>query len=142
VIHVVGRVLDASGAVIPEARVELWQANGEGRYHHPGDSSNVAVDPGFQGFGQMLTAADGGYRFKTILPGLYPGRTRHLHFKVIAPGFRDLATQMYFAGEPDNARDGLLRRVPEDQRVLVITSFAAMPDESDAQIGIFDIALG
>ena len=48
VIHVVGRVLDASGAVIPAARVELWQANAEGRYPHPGDHSAAAVDPGFQ----------------------------------------------------------------------------------------------
>lgn len=89
----------------------------------------------------MLTAADGAYRFKTILPGLYPGRTRHLHFKVIAPGFRDLTTQMYFADEPDNARDGLLRRVPEVQRSSVVVPFAAVPDEPDAQIGTFDIVL-
>jgi protocatechuate 3,4-dioxygenase, beta subunit len=142
VLHVVGRVLDASGSVLEGARVELWQANAEGRYHHPGDRNPLAIDPGFQGFGHMVTGVDGAYRFKTIRPGLYPGRTRHLHFMVIAPGHADLVTQMHFADEPDNDRDGLLRRLSQDGQAAVIVRISATPDEPESQTGVFDIVLG
>jgi protocatechuate 3,4-dioxygenase beta subunit len=142
VLHVAGRVLDASGTLLEGARVELWQANAEGRYHHPHDRSPATMDLGFQGFGHMVTSADGAYRFKTITPGLYPGRTRHLHFLVIAPGRAELVTQMYFAGEPDNERDGLLRRLSQDGQAAVTVPFAPTPDEPGSQSGLFDIVLG
>jgi protocatechuate 3,4-dioxygenase beta subunit len=142
VLHVVGRVLDSAGAVLEGARVELWQANAVGRYHHPLDRNSLEVDPGFQGYGQTVTGADGGYRFKTIKPGLYPGRTRHIHFKVIAPGRPELATQMYFAGEPDNARDGLLGRLSAEGQAALTVEFLPTPDEPDSQTGQFDIVLG
>jgi protocatechuate 3,4-dioxygenase beta subunit len=142
ILHVTGRVLDASGAVLEGARVELWQANAQGRYHHPGDRNPIAMDPGFQGFGKMVTGADGAYRFKTIRPGLYPGRTRHLHFLVAVPGRSDLVTQMYFSGEPDNARDGLLRRLSAEGQAAVTVDFQPTPDEPGSQTGQFDIVLG
>jgi len=141
VIHVVGRVLDLGGAVIEGARVELWQANAAGRYHHPGDRSPEAWDEAFQGFGQAVTDATGGYRFKTIRPGLYPGRTRHLHFRVVAPGFEDLTTQMYFMGEPGNDREGLYRRIAEPARANVTVAFEPSADDPGSEIGAFDIVL-
>ncbi|MEM7120872.1 MAG: protocatechuate 3,4-dioxygenase [Pseudomonadota bacterium] len=129
VIHVTGHILNIDGTPLDGARVELWQANAAGRYHHPLDSSSRAVDAGFQGFGHTITAGDGAYRFKTIRPGLYPGRTRHLHFAVRAPDGRELVTQMYFAGEPGNTKDGLLRRIEDPaQRENVVVDFAPIND--------------
>ena len=86
--------------------------------------------------------ADGGYRFKTIRPGLYPGRARHLHFAVLAPDGRELVTQMYFAGEPGNDKDGLLRSIGDPaQRQSVIVDFAPAADDPDATLGQFDMVL-
>ena len=140
VMHVTGRILGIDGAPLEGARVELWQANAAGRYHHPMDSSSREVDAGFQGFGHTMTAADGAYRFKTIRPGLYPGRTRHLHFAVRAADGRELVTQMYFADEPGNAKDGLLRRIEDPaQRQSVIVEFA--PADDGTTLGQFDMVL-
>ena len=140
VIHVAGRILGIDGTPLEGARVELWQANAAGRYHHPLDSSSRDVDAGFQGFGHTMTTADGAYRFKTIRPGLYPGRTRHLHFAVLAPDGRELVTQMYFAGEPGNAKDGLLRRIGDPaQQQSVIVDFA--PADDGSALGQFDMVL-
>ena len=142
VIHVGGRVLDIDGSAIAGARVELWQANSAGRYHHPFDNSDREIDDGFQGFGQTITMNDGGYRFKTVRPGLYTGRTRHLHFAVLSPDGRELVTQMYFAGEPGNKRDGLLRRIDDPaRRAGIIVAFAPTPDEPDTTTGQFDMVL-
>ena len=76
----------------------------------------------------MLTDEAGRYRFRTILPGLYTGRTRHYHVKVAAPGRPLLTTQLYFPNEPANARDGLfqralLMRVTGDQEMAAQFSF-------------------
>lgn len=105
-----GRVLDTTGTPIEGARIEIWQCNAFGRYHHPREQSAAPLDPGFQGFGTTLTDALGGYRFKTIKPVPYPGRTPHIHFLVAAPKKRTLITQLYVAGDPNNANDVLFRR--------------------------------
>src|SRR5919108_3988550 len=82
VTHVAGRVLDLNGRPVAGARVEIWQCDGNGRYHHVDDRNPAVEDEGFQGYGQMMTDADGAYRFRTIKPVPYPGRTAHIHFAI------------------------------------------------------------
>lgn len=137
-----GRVLDSSGGPIKGALVELWQADDHGTYIHSRGAQRAARDPDFQGYGKFETASDGGYRFRTIKPGLYTGRTRHYHFGITLPGQRLFTTQLYFAGEPGNARDGLLNGIrDEKQRASVIREFAAVPDTAELA-ATWDIVMG
>jgi len=108
VIRVSGQVLDRQGRAVQGARVDLWQANAAGRYDHPDDGSDAPLDPNFQGSTVLVADADGRFRFRSVKPGAYGGRTPHIHFTVTGARAR-LTTQMYFPGEPLNARDGLLR---------------------------------
>jgi protocatechuate 3,4-dioxygenase beta subunit len=96
-----GRVLTRSCRPLPQALVDLWHADERGEYDNGG----------FRYRGHLFTDAEGGFRFRTILPALYIGRTRHYHHvKVQAPQQRVLTTQLYFPDEPMNRRDGLFRR--------------------------------
>ena len=85
--------------------MEIWQCDANGRYRHPRDRGDVEEDPNFQGFGHTVTDADGHYRFRTIRPVPYPGRTPHIHAAVIQEGARPFVTQIYVADEPLNLRD-------------------------------------
>ena len=125
IIELQGRVLDMQGAPVENAIVDIWQANAAGRYRHPRDLSSTPLDPNFQGWAIVPSGIDGGFRFKTILPGSYPAspnwnRPPHVHFKVTKNGYQTLTTQMYFAGQPLNQHDLLLRRKPilEQQRMI------------------------
>ena len=118
-----GRVLDTAGRPLAGTVVELWQCNANGRYHHPRDDGPGAVDPLFRGFGRTTAAADGGFRFRTIRPVAYPGRTPHLHVQFVAPGGARLVTQVYVRGEPGNARDGLLSWLSPDERERLMSTF-------------------
>jgi protocatechuate 3,4-dioxygenase beta subunit len=142
--HVFGRVLDRDARPIRGARIEIWQCNAFGRYHHPRDTRDAPLDPGFQGYGETVSAADGAYRFRTIRPVPYPGRTPHIHFAVTAPGMERLVTQMYVAGEPGNARDGLYNSIrdPAARAALTVALAPAAELESGAIGGTFDIILG
>lgn len=106
-----GRVLDTSGMPLDGIRVEIWQCNAFGRYHHPRDNRAVSLDPHFQGYGSFITGANGGYRFRTIKPVAYPGRTPHIHFALSGPGIRPLVTQLYVQGEPGNRDDFVLNSI-------------------------------
>lgn len=121
-VDLAGRVLDLDGQPIRNARVEIWQCDARGFYHHPHDRGGRA-DPAFQGFGQTVTDAAGRYRFRTLRPVAYPGRTPHIHAKVILPGVVTLTTQIYIAGDPRNERDFLFRAVPESRRPLLLAEF-------------------
>jgi protocatechuate 3,4-dioxygenase beta subunit len=139
----VGRVVDASGRPLAQARVEIWQCDANGRYHHPRDTGGREPDPGFQGYGQFLTGDDGGYRFRTIKPVPYPGRAPHIHFAVSGPGFERLVTQMYVEGAPENAGDFLLGSVrdPAARRALVVP-FAPSPTPGEYRwLAHFDLVL-
>ena len=95
-----GYVLTKSCRPVRGAVVDLWHADENGEY------DNI----GFRYRGHVVTEPDGAFRFHTIVPALYPGRTRHYHVKVQVPGSRLLTTQLYFPNEPRNLRDGLFQR--------------------------------
>ena len=95
-----GFVLTRSCRPLREAVVDLWHADERGEY------DNI----GFRYRGHVITGPDGAFRFHTIVPALYSGRTRHYHVKVQAPASRLLTTQLYFPNEPANLRDGLFQR--------------------------------
>ena len=95
-----GFVLTRSCRPVPRALVDLWHADEHGDYDNRS----------FRYRGHIFTDAQGRYRFRTIVPALYPGRTRHYHVKVLATGRQLLTTQLYFPDEPMNARDDFFSR--------------------------------
>jgi protocatechuate 3,4-dioxygenase beta subunit len=113
-----GRVLDRDGRPLAGRRVEIWQCDAYG-HHHVGEPEG-SVDPRFQGFGAARTGADGGYRFRTIKPVPYPGRTPHIHFAVVEGRKRLLTSQMFVEGDPANERDGLYRRLGREARRVTV----------------------
>ena len=118
-IVVTGRVLDEDGRPIPNALLEVWQANAAGRYVHEGDQHPAPLDPNFTGAGRTLTDDDGRYRFVTVKPGAYPWRNHpnawrpaHIHFSLVGRAFTQrLVTQMYFPGDPLFAYDPIFQSV-------------------------------
>jgi protocatechuate 3,4-dioxygenase, beta subunit len=145
VTHVGGRVLDPAGRPVADARVEIWQCDANGRYHHVrGDGNDRPLDENFQGYGQTVTDGSGAYRFRTIRPVPYPGRTPHIHVAVSGRGFDRFVTQMYVAGEPGNARDGVLMSVrdPAARARLIVPLAPISGLEANALGGTFDIVLG
>jgi len=141
-IEVAGRLLGLDGRPVAGGFVELWQANANGRYAHSRDTSNVPLDPNFQGYGVVRTDDQGRYRFRTIRPGVYPGRTRHLHFRVGGPGFEPLPTQMYFAGDAGNARDFLWNRIGDPLARDAVTVQFTPDTATNIARGTFDIVVG
>ena len=117
-----GSVRDTSGRALRDAVVEIWQCDHLGHYRHPGDGGRA--DPAFQGFGRVLADGDGAYRFRTIRPVPYSGRTPHIHFKVRMGARELLTTQLYVEGDPGNARDGIWRRLSPADRSAVTVPFA------------------
>ena len=141
--NVVGRVLDEAGRPLRQARVEIWQCDVNGRYRHPWDRRDVPLDPSFQGYGQIVTGADGAYRFRTIKPVPYPGRAPHIHFAVSGPGFEPLVTQLYVAGAPENASDGVLNGIRDAKaRQSLVVAFESAAGASGGELlARFDIVL-
>src|SRR5712671_6873916 len=145
VTRVAGRILDRAGRPMAGARVEIWQCDGNGRYHNVRDGdAGRPRDDNFQGFGQTVTDERGGYRFVTIRPVPYPGRTPHIHFAVVTPGQRRFITQMYVAGEPQNERDAVLLGVrdPAARARLIVPLQPASDLGREALAAAFDIVLG
>lgn len=136
-----GRLLNVDGQPLTGAVIELWQADNQGCYiHSRGAPQGKERDPQFQGFGKITTNDKGEYRFRTIKPGLYTGRTRHYHIAVMQNGKRMLTTQLYLAGEAQNERDGVLRNIRDEaQRLSVIREFK--PDQ-DMLVATWDIVIG
>ena len=133
-VWVEGQVTDTGGVPLAGGTVEIWQCDAAGRYHHPGDGGRAA--PAFQGFGRVVLGRDGRYRFRTIRPAPYTGRTPHIHFKVRLPGRELLTTQMYVAGDPGNARDYLWNRLSDAERNALTVSFAPSTDGIRAEFAL------
>jgi protocatechuate 3,4-dioxygenase beta subunit len=129
-----GQVLDLRGQPVSGAVVEIWQCDEAGHYHHPGDGGRA--DPAFQGFGRVTVGTDGRYRFRTIRPVAYSGRTPHIHVKVKQGRRELLTTQLYVEGDPHNERDGLWRRLPPEDRAALTMKFSPGPDGLQASFPI------
>ena len=126
-IRIEGRVLDGDGTGVPDAMVEIWQANAAGRYRHPADQrNNRPLDPDFIGFGRSGTDDAGAFWFDTIRPGAVPFegdrmQAPHIGLHVFARGLLNhLTTRLYFDGDPANASDPVLLRVPEARRSTLL----------------------
>lgn len=126
-IRIEGHVYDGDGLGVPDAMLEIWQANHYGRYHHPADQRPAPLDPAFRGFGRGGTDAAGAYWFETIKPGrvLFAGQrlqAPHICVAVFAHGLvNHLLTCLYFADEPANADDPVLHMcVPAARRATLL----------------------
>ena len=128
-----GTVTDPAGRPATGAAVEIWQCDQQGHYRHPGDRG---ADPDFQGFGRVSVGADGSYRFRTIRPAPYSGRTPHIHVKVKLGARELLTTQVYVEGDPGNARDGLWRSLSPADRSALTVAFDAGSDGVRARFPI------
>ncbi len=139
-IAIVGRVIDGDGQPVPDAIVEIWQADAAGRYAHPDDPDHAAADPAFVGFGRGATQVDGSFRFLTIRPGRAPGpgnslQAPHIAVGIMARGMlKRLTTRLYFADAPENAEDPILALVPAERRDTLIA-------RRDGDAWRFDIVL-
>ncbi|MBC8242968.1 MAG: hypothetical protein H8E20_01125 [Verrucomicrobia bacterium] len=130
VTHVSGRILDRNGNPVRGALVELWHADRLGEYtYSTNPGPNPRADPNFAGFGQFLTGSSGAYRFRTLKPGIYPGRARHFHWGITLPGQqRRFSTQTYWKGEALNDSDFLLNSIGDtEQRDSIILAFSKVP---------------
>lgn len=141
--NVVGRILDREGMPVADAKVEIWQCDANGRYHHPDDTNDAPLDENFQAYGSTMSDAEGRYRFRTIKPVPYPGRTPHIHFRITAPGGDQLTTQMYIDGFAGNQRDGLFQRLGTDERKQAASAqFVDNPDDSAELMAHWDVVMG
>jgi len=142
-IQLIFRVLDGEGQPVPDAMIEIWQANAEGRYAHPEDTQEKALDPAFNGFGRLASDQNGRCVFSTIKPGRVPGnggtlQAPHINVSVFARGvLKRLATRAYFAGDPANTEDPVLALVPAERQPTLL----ARPDAGGQGDWVFDIHL-
>ena len=129
-----GTVVDTAGTPVAGAVVDIWQCDQAGHYHHPGDGGRA--DPAFQGFGRVTVGSDGRYRFRTLRPAPYSGRTPHIHVKVRLGRKELLTTQLYVAGDPGNERDALWQRLNEENRAALTVPFTPDTDGLRARFSI------
>lgn len=127
-IRIEGCVYDGEGSPVPDALIEIWQANSHGRYHHPLDRRDLPLDPAFTGFGRSGTDETGRYWFETVKPGPVPfdgerWQAPHVCVTVFARGLLNhLTTRLYFADEAANADDPVLLRVPAERWATLIAN--------------------
>ena len=129
-----GTISDLSGKPVAGAQVEIWQCDHDGHYHHPGDGGKA--DQRFQGFGRVTVGTDGSYRFRTMRPAAYSGRTPHIHVKVRLGRRALLTTQLYVSGDAGNASDFLWRGLNEPDRAALTIPFAQSSDGLNARFPI------
>lgn len=123
-----GRLLDGDGVGVGDGLIEIWQANAAGKYAHPEDRQKKPMKNGFRGFGRIPTDAKGRFRFSTVKPGRVPGpggklQAPHLSVTVFMRGLlKQLSTRIYFPGDPANALDPVLKRVPAARRATLVAA--------------------
>lgn len=137
-VTVQGRVLDGDGLPVPDAILEIWQANSQGKYAHPEDTQSKPMEQGFSGYGRVPTNNNGAFRFTTIKPGPVPGpgdkdQAPHLLVSVFMRGLLTrLITRIYFPNDPRNADDYILKLVePERRSTLIAKPCNGRPGELD-----------
>lgn len=149
-IVVSGKVLNENGQPVPNALIEIWQANSAGRYVHKLDQHDAPLDPNFFGGGRCIADSQGRYKFYSIKPGAYPWgnhenawRPPHIHFSVFGRQFTSrLVTQMYFPGDPLLQHDPIFNAVPQSGRSLLISAFNLNLTEAGFALGYeFNIVL-
>ncbi|MEM1048251.1 MAG: protocatechuate 3,4-dioxygenase subunit beta [Pseudomonadota bacterium] len=149
VVH--GRVLDEDGRPVPDALIEVWQANAGGRYRHRNEGYMAPLDPNFGGCGRVLTDESGAYSFRTIKPGAYPWpngvndwRPAHIHFSLFGTAFAQrLITQMYFEGDPLIPLCPIVNTIPDPTAIGRLVAALDMQNTvpMDARAYKFDIVL-
>jgi protocatechuate 3,4-dioxygenase alpha subunit len=126
-----GRIFDGHGVPVPDAVLEIWQANAHGKYDHPEDTQNKPLEAGFKGYGRVPASVDGVFRFVTIKPGPVPGpqgkeQAPHLAISIFMRGLlKRLVTRMYFPDDKRNASDPILDLVEPARRVTLIAKKTA-----------------
>ena len=145
VIYVTGRVLNLRGDQCPGVNLEIWQANGAGRYTHPHDRNPTPLDPNFDGYANVVTDSQGRYRYRTVKPGAYPvvadyWRPPHIHYDITGKVNR-LITQMYFPDEPLNRKDPLLQQSWAKDSLIARVLPPTADEEADAKLVVWDIVL-
>ena len=124
-IRIEGRVTDGDGVPVPDALLEIWQADAAGRYAHPADT-RALPNAAFKGFGRSATDSEGRFWFETIKPGAVPGpnglmQAPHIAVNLFSRGIlKQMVTRIYFSDEAANAADPVLRLVPDDRRQTLI----------------------
>ena len=148
VVYINGQILDEDCNPVEGATVEVWQACHSGKYNNQKDPNPAPLDPHFRYWSEAITGANGQYAFKTIVPGAYPAdkdwmRPPHIHYRVTKLGFRELVTQMYFAGNAFNDADLILKAIPASERGSVIVDFVPSPAdlEPGSQVGSFNLTI-
>jgi protocatechuate 3,4-dioxygenase beta subunit len=145
--HLMGRILDPTGAPVPNAVVEIWQADSHGIYLHTQSPNRAQRDENFQGFGRFLTGATGDYYFRTIKPVPYTAgvqRAPHIHFLIKKGEQRMLTTQMYVKGHPLNEQDFIFQAIGDRAaRESVLVDFKPIQDTRLGGLAAhFNIVLG
>lgn len=142
VIEFGGKVYDATGMPVSGAVIEIWQTDNDGVYLHPNDPGTDQRDRNFQFYGESVTTADGSYSFRTVFPGLYEPRPRHIHVKVKLEGQELLTTQFYFEGDPELANESMFNQTDSDGVHLIIGLFESQDANGNPiMVGQRDIIL-
>jgi protocatechuate 3,4-dioxygenase, alpha subunit len=143
-IRIEGHLYDGDGQPVPDAMVEIWQADHEGRYNHPADRKSLPLDAVFVGFGRTATDEEGAFRFETIKPGPVPfgdGRLQAPHISVVLLGrglLSHLYTRLYFSDDPATVDDPVLQHVPSERRETLVAKRVGVDGTA---VYRFDIAL-
>ncbi len=143
IITISGNILDGDGIPVPDAVIEIWQANSFGKYAHPDDHQDKPLDAGFFGFGRCPTNLEGAFKFRTVKPGPVPSSTKipqapHINVSIFMRGLLNrLVTRIYFSDDDRNKRDEVLALVDPARRPTLL----ALPNLSEPNAYTWDVNL-